>query len=194
VNFDDPAWLDRERGWLSALKRGDRRAFDSLFQAYALPLYRQVLLPRLGEPAAAEDALAETFRKAFQQLQDGRYTDQGKGLWPYLATIATNQTHDLHREQTRRGRALAEFAALLQMLPASTPGGDDATALRSAVGHTLVRLNERYRRAIELRFIEERAREDCAAALAVKLETFDVLLLRALRAFRKQWQEIHGER
>jgi RNA polymerase sigma-70 factor (ECF subfamily) len=54
----------------------------------------------------------------------------------------------------------------------------------------LERLNDRYRRAIELRFLEELSRESCAAALDVKLGTFDVLLLRALRAFRKDWDAV----
>jgi RNA polymerase sigma factor (sigma-70 family) len=194
VDFGDPAWLETERAWLSALRRGDRRAFDFLYKSYAQPLYRRVLLPRLGEPAAAEDALAETFRKAFQHLQNGRFSDQGKGLWPYLTTIATNQTHDLHRQQTRQGRALAGFASLMEMLPRGESGEDEAPSLRPAVTGVLARLNARYQRAIELRFMEERSRDECARILEVKLGTFDVLLLRALRAFRQQWQESHGER
>jgi RNA polymerase sigma-70 factor (ECF subfamily) len=54
-------------------------------------------------------------------------------------------------------------------------------------------LNARYRRAIELRFVEEFSREECAAALDVKIGTFDVLLLRALRAFRKEWTTRFGD-
>jgi len=54
-------------------------------------------------------------------------------------------------------------------------------------------LNERYRFAIELRFVEELSREECAARLGVKLGTFDVLLLRALRAFRKEWTARVGD-
>ena len=46
-------------------------------------------------------------------------------------------------------------------------------------------LNERYRRAIELRLIDERSREECAAALSVTVATFDVILHRALTALRK---------
>ncbi|MCB9624549.1 MAG: hypothetical protein H6723_14645 [Sandaracinus sp.] len=49
-------------------------------------------------------------------------------------------------------------------------------------------LNPRYRQAIELRFFDERERQDCADLLEVKLGTFDVLILRALRAFRKEWE------
>jgi RNA polymerase sigma factor (sigma-70 family) len=193
VTFDDPAWLAEEQVWLVALRKGDGRAFDRLFQVYAQPLYRRILLPRLGDPATAEDALADTFRKAIERLDD--YRDQGKGLWPYLATIALNQAHDVHRDRARQGRALASFAALLAPLGDSAPSQEDGpalAALKGAIAQVLAAINPRYRRAIELRFLEERGREACARLLEVKLGTFDVLLLRALRAFRAQWQEIIG--
>ena len=54
--------------------------------------------------------------------------------------------------------------------------------------NVLAAISPRYRRAIELRFLEDRPREQCAALLEVKLGTFDVLLLRALRAFRQAWE------
>jgi RNA polymerase sigma factor (sigma-70 family) len=193
VSFDDPAWLAQERQWLDALRRGDGRAFDRLYAAYAPPLYRRILLPRLGEVAAAEDALGETFRKFVERLD--AYQDQGKGLWPYLATIAVNQAHDVHRERSRSGRALASFATMLAPLQAAgnaPPAPDDGPArlaLAAAVERTLAALNPRYRKAIELRFFAERERDECAMLLEVKLGTFDVLLLRALRAFRQEWQE-----
>jgi RNA polymerase sigma factor (sigma-70 family) len=192
VRFDDAAWLMEERQWLEAHRRGDPRAFERLFTVYAEPLYRRVLLPRLTDGAAAEDALAETFRKALHRL-DG-YQDRGRGLWPYLATIAANEATDLHRQQARRRRGLARFETLLAPLqddqaPPPADEGPDRARVRAAVEQVLAAINPRYRRAIELRFFEERAREDCAAALAVKLGTFDVLLLRALRAFRERWEQ-----
>ena len=194
MSFDNPAWLAEERQCLGAVRRGDAKAFDRLFDAYAEPLYRRILLPRLGDAAAAEDALSETFRRALERL-DG-YEDQGKGLWPYLATIAINQAHDVHRQRARSGRALASFEALLAPLQsASAPSPDDApdaARLRSTVARVLDALNPRYRRVIELRFLEERGRDECAALLEIKLGTFDVLLLRALRGFRQRWQEIVG--
>ena len=65
----------------------------------------------------------------------------------------------------------------------------DHEALEARIGVALSQLNPRYRRAIELRFLEERERADCAEAMEVKLGTFDVLVLRALRAFRKAWDD-----
>ena len=85
----------------------------------------------------------------------------------------------------------AGFAALLGPLGgdpvAPNDEGPDGDKLRAAVAAALGRINPRYRRALELRFFEERERGDCAAALEIKLGTFDVLLLRALRAFRAAW-------
>jgi DNA-directed RNA polymerase specialized sigma24 family protein len=42
--------------------------------------------------------------------------------------------------------------------------------------------------------MDDKSREECAAAMNVKLGTFDVLLLRALRAFRKEWDAVIGTR
>lgn len=50
----------------------------------------------------------------------------------------------------------------------------------------LQNLNPRYRTALTLRFLQEKSRADCALLLGVKTATFDVLLLRAVRAF-KAW-------
>jgi RNA polymerase sigma factor (sigma-70 family) len=191
VTFDDPAWLEQERQWLAALSRGDARAFDQLFQAFAGPLYRRVLLPRLGDPAAAEDALGETFRRALERLP--QFQDRGRGLWPYLCTIALNLAHDVHRERARRGQALASFEALLAPLRGDESLPDlDRAKVQAAVGGVLEALNPRYRRAIELRFFAEHSREECARLMEVKVATFDVLLLRALRSFRDRWQEMMG--
>jgi RNA polymerase sigma-70 factor (ECF subfamily) len=49
-------------------------------------------------------------------------------------------------------------------------------------------LHPRYARALTLRFLEDRTRDECATLLEVKVATFDVVLLRALRAFRERWQ------
>ena len=182
-------WLEEERRCLHALKRGDRAGFNRLYQVMAPPLYSRILLPRLGDPAAAEEALADTFARAIERLDS--YQDRGGSIWSWLVAIAANQAQDQHRRRARDGRRLAGFAALLAPLvgDAEAPSDEtlDAEKLRSAVAAALARIHPRYRRALELRFFEERERADCAACLEVKLGTFDVLLLRALRAFRAAW-------
>jgi RNA polymerase sigma-70 factor (ECF subfamily) len=195
VTFTDPAWLEEERRCLAALRRGDRAAFTRLYRVFAPPLYARVLLPRLGDAQTAEDVLSETFQTAVERLD--RYEDRGGSVWSWLVTIATNRATDVARARGRARRHLASFEALLGPLAgdAAAPNDEDLDApkLRAAVAAALAALNPRYRRALELRFLEDRGRDECARTLDVKLGTFDVLLLRALRAFRAEWVSSRGD-
>ena len=56
---------------------------------------------------------------------------------------------------------------------------------KKEVEQSLSKLNERYARALRLRLIEDRSREECAQILEISVSTFDVLLHRAAKAFRK---------
>lgn len=183
-----------ERSCLERARRGETAAFGDIYDAYAKRLYERVLMPVLGNPAAAEDALAETFRIAFQRLAD--FQPGEVSIYYWLARIAKNKALDLHRARKVTGRALANFENLLEPLLAPHASPEELLdrevskhALGQAIQATLEQLNERYRRAIELRFLLDQSRESCAERLGVKLGTFDVLLLRALRSFRKHWEE-----
>lgn len=178
-------------------QRGDREAFAELYDAYAGALYERVLLPRLGSAAAAEDALAETFRVALERIATFEVRDSS--VWFWLARIAVSRAADAHRVAARQGRMIHGFERLWAPLMdgRAPPGGETEQAalrlqVRERVRAVLGRLNERYRRALELRFLEERERADCAALLDVKQRTFDVVLLRALRAFRREWERELG--
>lgn len=169
-------------------RAGDPRAFAELYDTFAQELFCAVLLPRLGSRAAAEDALAETFRAAFASI--GTFAHEGKSVWFWLHRIAVNKALDTARAHRRAEKTLFDFAATME--DAGTPDLDaaiDAPKLRARIERTLGAVNERYRRAIELRFFEERSREACAEALAVSVATFDVVLLRALKAFKKEWHD-----
>lgn len=193
-DLNQPDQLRWEKSRLALAREGDRQAFSELYRAYAGRLLARVLLPRLGDRAAAEDALSETFRTAFERLGD--FEAHGVSVYFWLARIATNKATDLHRARGATGRALSTFKDLVAPLEEAPPDPDallelrvEHAALTGAVARVLERLNPRYRRAIELRIVEELPREECARALEVKLGTFDVLMLRALRAFKKEWTQ-----
>jgi RNA polymerase sigma-70 factor (ECF subfamily) len=197
AHIDDPTVRSWERECVTRAMQGDRDAFGELYDAHAERIFQRVLYPVLGNASAAEDALAETFRAAFQRLD--RYQPGEAGIYPWLAAIARNKALDMHRARKVTGRALANFEALLAPLQVN-PGSpeqllDDASAQRQlvhGVHETLGQINARYRDAIAMRFLEDQPREACAERLGVKVGTFDVLLLRALRAFRKRWEELHA--
>jgi RNA polymerase sigma factor (sigma-70 family) len=185
-----------EQRCLERLRRGEREAFAELYRVFAPRLYSQVLMPKLGHPQAAEDALSETFRAFLEHA--GELEVGERSLLHWLARVAGNKAIDMHRRNARARRSLASFERLLQpLLAGSDPLAEyerDTTQVRAqhAVAAVLGALNPRYRRALELRFLEDQPRERCADLMEVKLGTFDVLLLRALRAFRKEWERAIG--
>lgn len=194
-DFGSEAWRARERALLRRASDGDRAAVAELYRAFAPRLYRTVLMPRLGNPQAAEDALSETFRTALEKLE--QFDDTGVSIYFWLSRIAVNKATDMHRVKARTKRALTSFEDLLAPLRGSAPRPEKELAraereeqLKDAVATVLARINPRYARAIELRFLEDKSRPECAEAMDVKLGTFDVLVLRALRAFRKEWDAL----
>lgn len=150
-------------------------------------------MPRLANPTAAEDALSETFRTAIERFE--QYRDQPAGIYPWLARIGQNKAIDMHRVRATTGRKLIDLTDLFLPLMEKVPGADELLELKLEEGglsakmqECLKSLNPRYQKALELRFLEEKSREDCAQLLQVKVATFDVLLLRAVRSLRKAWQ------
>ncbi|MEM9067950.1 MAG: RNA polymerase sigma factor [Myxococcota bacterium] len=183
-----------EKDCVRRATQGDQRAFGELYHEYAPRIFARVLMPRLGNRTAAEDALSETFRTGLERLH--QFQPKGVSIYFWFSRIAMNKATDMHRVRGRTHRALTSFHELLTPL---RPDGDDPhkavesgqelAQLKSSIETVMSRLNPRYRRAIELRFLEDRSRQDCADALEVKLGTFDVLILRALRAFKREWEK-----
>lgn len=72
ADLNAPGQRSWEKSVIARAARGDKEAFGEIYDAHAERLYRNVLYPLLGNRAAAEDALAETFRAAFQRVGDYR--------------------------------------------------------------------------------------------------------------------------
>ncbi len=194
VDLNEPQRLAWERQILARAATGERAAWSALYDQFANLLFSRVLMPKLGNRAAAEDALSETFRTAIERIE--QFEPRGASVYFWLARIAANKATDMFRARGVSSRAVVNMEAQLLPLLDSPITPEHAldckkqyTAVGERLGSCLQRINPRYRRAIELRFFEELSREQCAVELDVKLGTFDVLLLRALKALRKQWDE-----
>ena len=173
-------------------QRGRLDAMRPILERYAQPLYAAVILPRLGDAASAEDVLRDTLATAVEKID--RFTWQGKTIYPWLRQIAINKVFDVHR-QSKRSRRLADAMAQERSdqtdptthADALLMADQDRAAHRARIDEVLVTLPERYRTAIELRLIQELPREECARRLDVTVGTFDVVLHRAVRSFRKKF-------
>jgi RNA polymerase sigma-70 factor (ECF subfamily) len=184
VGRPDP--LPDEREVVERARRGDRRAFESLYRAYARTLYGYVLVPMLGDRDDAEDCLREAFLAAHRALPE--YEWREGGIYPWLKTLAKNKARDLLRASGRRQRLRGAFSEHLDALgpEPQSPAEEELQrlALHNQIEGVLDVLNPRYARVLRLRLLEDRSREECAELLEVKVGTLDVLLFRACRAFR----------
>jgi RNA polymerase sigma-70 factor (ECF subfamily) len=188
------AELEQEQRLVREAQDGNLDSMRPLLERYASPLYGTVILPRLGDAASAEDVLRDTLATAVEKIR--RFTWQGKSIYPWLRQIAINKIYDIHR-QSKRSRRLVD-AMIHEVAVESDPAShadarliadQERRAHRDRIDQTMQQLQDRYRLAIELRLVQELSREDCAQRLGVTIGTFDVLLFRAVRAFRKQFGE-----
>jgi RNA polymerase sigma-70 factor (ECF subfamily) len=186
--------LEHEHRLVEEAQQGNLDAMRPILERYAAPLYGTVILPRLGDAASAEEVLRDTLATAVEKIR--RFTWQGKSIYPWLRQIAINKVYDVHR-QSRRSRRLADAMAHeveVESDPASHADAQliadqERQAHRARIDQTMGQLQDRYRLAIELRLVQELSREDCAQRLGIAIGTFDVLLFRAVRAFRKRFGE-----
>jgi RNA polymerase sigma-70 factor (ECF subfamily) len=191
----DPAeaQLEEERRLVERAQSGDPNALRPIFEKYAAPLYAGVILPRLGDAATSEDILRDTFMTALEKIHT--YKWQGHGVYGWLRQIAVNKVIDVHRRTRRANRLLSDFA---EESPRETDPQGAADALLIAaeerrlssarIARAMDALTPRYREAIQLRLVDEQSREECARRMNVALGTFDVLLFRAVRSFRKHFE------
>jgi RNA polymerase sigma factor (sigma-70 family) len=186
--------LDAERLLVERAQAGDRRAMGELLRRHGPALYATVLLPRLGSEAAAKDALSETYAKVVARID--RFQWQNVGFYPWLRTVALRVALDALRARKRTVVWEADDVARELDASSNTTPLDQAVqerrdreAARARVEAALGVIHERYARAIRLRVIEERPRDEVAEALGVTPATFDVLLHRATAALRKALKE-----
>jgi RNA polymerase sigma-70 factor (ECF subfamily) len=181
----------RERELCARAKSGDRQALGEILRCHGPRLYRSVLLPRLGRPAAAEEALATTYAKVVERFHQFEWQDVG--VYPWLRVMAFRVAIDQLRRSKREQLFMPED--LERTVEAARHESDqtadeleqqDLEYARHRVRELLDHINERYATAIRLRILEGTSREACAQALGVTVPTFDVLLHRALAALKKE--------
>lgn len=186
---DSPA----ESQLIERARDGDAAAFGELYLRHGPGLFRHVLYPgTAGDRAVAEDLLQETFLNALQSIGDMRHPERGAYGW--LRAIAVNALRGHWRRvgQSERGTRVLELLALdpTRSPPPDDCGSDEARddGIRGRVTRTLSQLSDRYRTALTHRFVDGLDGASAADRLGVTRPTFDVILHRACKAFRKMYE------
>ena len=154
-------------------RAGDRDAFEEVMDRYGLQLLRTARLI-LRDPTLAEDAIQETFLKAWQRIGSLRDEDPG----PWLTRIAMNESISTYRRRHRFQALTERFARL--------GGGkrEVSSEARLDLAQALDQLTADQRAAVALHYYQDLSVEETARALKVPADTVKSRLKTALRRLR----------
>lgn len=157
------------------------------YAAHGAELYR-FALRGLGDQGLAEDAVQETFLRAWQAAD--RFDPDLASLRVWLFAIARHVMIDVHRWRSRRPLTLIDSADV--DAAARQPVADVAEAIlaRAVVGEALVRLSEDHRQVIVETFLRGHSYEELSAECGVPPGTLRSRMFYALKALRVAMDEM----
>jgi RNA polymerase sigma-70 factor, ECF subfamily len=161
---------------------GERRAFEPLVRRHERRIYR-VVLAVLGNAEDAEEAMQDTFVKAFRHL--GQFRRESR-FTTWLTRIAVNEA--LQKRRARKESVSLDDARDVeepfvprrrenwQADPEKLYGKQE---MRRLIESAIQELPEIYREAFVLRDVEEMSAEEAAEAVGISVPALKSRLLRA---------------
>ena len=172
---------------------GDSAAFDQLFRRYHARI-RAACMRQLGDEAAAEDVVQETFYNVVRSLSR---VDASFNFGAWIHRIAANACNDeLRRRQRRairqqRGGADQVEELILQLPDRDATGHPEAAleteTLRRLVWEVGKRLPARQRMVLALRELQGLSYARIARVMGISESAVETLLHRARRRFREEF-------
>jgi RNA polymerase sigma-70 factor (ECF subfamily) len=156
-----------------------RGRFEQIYDAHVVGIYR-FIHARVGNRPDAEDLTAQVFTRAVEQLDTTR--DEGQ-IVAWLYRVSQNAIADYWRAFYRLPLVGTEQVApgWEPAAPGETVNDADRDIATRRVQALLHRLPDRYRRVLELRFLQRLSVEETARELGITHGNAKVLQYRALR-------------
>ena len=180
-------YLETDEQLVASARKGDERAFDELVSRHARRTYGMVARI-LGDRAAAEDVVQETFVRAWRGLSSFR-GDAQFSTWLYR--IAVNEANRHLARETRR--ELVSYEDVMMKVPdisADVPARAESSEARRQLERLLAELPGNYRAPVVLRDVEGLSNEEAADVLGLDLRNFKSRLHRGRMALRKALEDL----
>jgi RNA polymerase sigma-70 factor (ECF subfamily) len=189
----DPAH-DDDAALVASVASGDAHALESLYERHSRGLY-SLAVRLLGDSAAAEEVVQETFLKLWRQ--PNAYQPARGRLLPWLLGVAHHHAVDMlrRRQLELRHRATSNGDGAAAGLGWETLGlasADDDPQLRAssfdqrdAIGRALAELPAEQRLPLELAYYRGMTQFEVATLLSVPLGTIKTRMRLGLQQLRK---------
>lgn len=158
---------------------GETRTYARLVDRYRERLGRYALR-MLGNRDDAEDALQDTFIRAYRSLAGCEGPDRF-GAWVYGILVNRCRTHAAKRARTQGVMVRSEVA----MAAASVASSEGRDALRDAIHWALEQLPAEQREAFLLKHVEDLSYETMETVTGVRSATLRMRVFRARDELRK---------
>lgn len=188
-----------ERELVSRMRRGEQRAFDEFFAAYAPRLSSFAARRSSLDAVAIEDVVQMTMLNAMRNL--GSYRGSA-ALFTWLCRICRNVLADARRNAARKPsvQSVEELAAerplatIVELTNFHDPLDECETdSTRAAVRRVINTLPAHYAGILELRFGDELSGHEIARTLRMSDDAAESLLSRARQAFKVAWKAYGGD-
>jgi RNA polymerase sigma-70 factor (ECF subfamily) len=167
-----------------ALNDKDQRAYTEIMGRYKDSVY-YMLLKMVNNSDDAEDLTIETFSKAFKRLD--QYTPQF-AFSTWLFKIASNHSIDFIRKKRIKAISIDQGYSNADgesyVIPVKEEGLDPEESMEKderiqRMRDVVEKLKPRYKRLVELRYLEEKSYEEISDILELPLGTVKAQLFRA---------------
>lgn len=173
---ENEIWLTR------AFKKGDTKAFESLFERHHKKLYA-FLMHLLNSREDAEEIVQDTFIKIWEKREE---FIEGYPFDAFLFKIAKNAFLNLNRKKVNRKVFEDHLAFLDELAPGKTDDHVIFKETRDIINAVIDGLPPKRKEIFLLRRIEELSRKEIAEKLGISVITVDSQLLKANKYLKEE--------
>lgn len=171
-----------------AVLEGEPSAFDALVRQHGSRV-TSVVRRVLADPNELEDAVQETFLRAYQNLRRFR---GAASLSTWLVQIALNVCRDRRRGFWRRRVVVGGDPTVLDTAPSGRPQPGDVLLLQHAIDAAVAQLPEKLRLPFVLHAFEELSGAEVAAVLGWSESTVWTRIYSARRKLQERLGDLLG--
>lgn len=171
----------------SRVLAGEREVYARLVERYRDRLARYAVR-MLGNRADAEEALQDTFVRAYRSLAN---CNRPGGFGPWVFTILVNRCRTLAGRRARTDAVMVAGSGAL--VTASVDHSEERDALRDAIAWALHQIPSDQREAFLLRHVEDLSYETMESMTGVRAASLRMRVYRAREELRKLLaEEVRG--
>ena len=167
------------------IKKGDITAFEKLYDIYADVLLT-LALQYTNESSIAKDAIHDVFLDIYKYRSG---LAESVNVKSYLFKITQRNVLKKHKASQKTFSINSDYdEVILKELSFEDTliEEENTTALNSKLAFAMEELTEKQRRALFLRFNEDKPYEEIASVLGISIESSRTLIYRCLKELRKK--------